>query len=342
MIISWFTDPSKGTFVEGSGKFSSYYQYDTETKQFTRVRMELGRKASSSGYDQGDTMASYKETRYVSFSDEKIRDGKNWTVENGELKYKGNSLEQTPSSGDYVYDLTNPKSVPHFGNPVTDSPNLPEGIEVRHLSLIANDTMVNKTSFKFTTSKATGDALSEALKTKVSDIMKTPFDKITDQQILDKLKSQVSDIKNAAIEPSKSRVIESLDAVSASMTEINEKIMNGEIVPNGDFEKAYSTVQTKVVKAKMAAGKSDVKEALSELAEAQKNIQTAIDSVVSETQATLKQTLQNSSSALDDATKASNTWDKIQNEYDSLESADSVDAYEKEIGVEETPVDSVL
>ena len=150
MIISWFTDPSKGTFVEGSGKLSSYYQYDTQSKQFSRVRLELGRSSGS-----GDTKAMYQETRYVAFSDQKINDSKNWTVENGELKYKGNSLEQTPTNGDYVYDLTNPKSTPHYGNPVTDSPNLPEGIEIRHLSLIANESILSESDIVFTGGDAT-------------------------------------------------------------------------------------------------------------------------------------------------------------------------------------------
>src|ERR1700722_8936860 len=107
MIISWFSQP------EG-GKFSSYYQYDTVTTNFTRIRMELGRASSSGATD--DTFIGFKTERYVGFSDQYYSTSKSnlghWSVnEDNELCYDDVPLAGgRPAPGARIYDCTNPGS----------------------------------------------------------------------------------------------------------------------------------------------------------------------------------------------------------------------------------------
>ncbi len=332
MIISWFTDPAKGNFgIPGNEeKFSSYYQYDTTSKEFTRVRLELGRTSGS-----GDTQAMFKETRYVGFSTEKIRTSSDWTVEAGQLKYKGVALETVPTEGDYVYDLTNPTSKPHFGNPVTSEANLPEGIEVKHLNLIANDAMVSKSSVVFTTKAASGAELAEVLKGEVAMIVGKPFASITDADILTTLKAQVTELKSRLISEPKTSIEESLSAVEETLSEINNKIMEGDFVPTQECETAYSDLQKSAAGAKAATSSGDVKTAISEIANAQESLVTVVNTIEEAQHEAIRSSLEASSTSLEEASNASLQWDAIQAEYTQLETASSVEEYESEIGVEE-------
>jgi hypothetical protein len=151
MIISWFTQPKK--------PFSSYYQYDTVTRHFSRTRLELDR-SSKSGHSN-DTFVSYSKQRAVGFTNKRCpydseKPGQHWSVENGTLCYNGKPLPSaSPRSGYRVYDTSNPQNSVHKGNAVTDTPKLPDGIGAKHLALLANDTMINKPADDITLTPAT-------------------------------------------------------------------------------------------------------------------------------------------------------------------------------------------
>ncbi|MCK8521150.1 hypothetical protein M0D21_06210 [Aquimarina sp. D1M17] len=345
MIITWFTDPSKGSFTEGSTKFSSYYQFDTETKKFTRIRLELGRKASSSGGDDGRTGAFFKEERYVGFSnDPKVRSSQptKWSVnDKGELCFDGDPLQTKPAKDLRTYDTSstvfNEDTFIHKGNAITDSPNLPEGIETKHLSLIANDTTLEGESIKLTSRDVSSTDLSDALKNKVCEILDVDdFDSITDDDILEKLKSQIKEIKEKSIEPSKESIDSSLEDIDKLMSDIKEKIETDGIAPTEDFEKAYADLQEKVKAAKTAteSGKG-VKDAIKELETSRASLKESVSTLSADHQAGIDSLITDSNAAVETAQSASEEWERIASEYQSAEEATSIEKYEESIGNEE-------
>src|SRR5580658_5195060 len=131
VIISWFTEPPSS--------FASYYQHDTVTQRFSRIRLQLGRQSLSA---TNDTFVSYKPHRAVGFSAQRYSTsdpGSHWSVnEKGALCYDNAPLPSSkPNDGDRVYDSSDPSSFVHRGNAVTNSPELPAGIEPKHLALLA-------------------------------------------------------------------------------------------------------------------------------------------------------------------------------------------------------------
>lgn len=336
MIISWFTDPSQGTFdasVE-KPKYSSFYQYDTESNHFTRIRLELGREASSASDDEysGGAKEMYSETRYISFSSEELEDGK-WSVKDGKLMYNGKEMRAKPLLNDYVYDTSRStgKIKPHYGNPVTDSPNLPEGIEFKHLSLLANDSFINKKTVKLTKREATADELSEALKTEIGKVMGKNFDEITDKDLLAKLQSQVSKIKNTSCEDLTTKLSESIESVKTSLEKMAKDIEEAGITPDEKFETATENAFSSLREAQDLVKNENIKKAINHLNEAKTSLEmadatTEIPSIV--------QSLSGPSEALKDAMKASSDWTAMQQEYEALENSDSIKSYESEIGVD--------
>lgn len=344
MIITWFTDPSKGTFTEGSGKFSSYYQYDTTTRKFVRIRLELGRKSSSNG-DSGRTGAFFKEKRYVGFSnDPNIRTSEKskWSInENGQLEFNGKALETKPAEGLGVFDTSsstfNEDTFIHRGNAVTNSPNLPEGIEIKHLNLIANDAIINRTGTEFTGSKATGEELSASIKGQVEDIIGKSFDEITNDDILEMLKAQVKQIKEESVEPAKESVEESLDEVNTLIEDINESIAEKGMVPTEEFEAAFKDLQTKISEAKSAVESGNgIKKAISDLAEAKTVLDTAAKDINQDHYEELKDSFTSSEKAIESAQAESQKWEDIASEYQKAEEATSIEEYEESIeGIKE-------
>lgn len=142
MIISWFTQPESG--------FSSYCQYDNRALQFVRVRLELGREDHN---DISDTVVNYQTDRVAGFSNQDYLgeteelDPADWNVNAaGELCYQGTPLPGgRPAARDYVYDASIGATSLHAGSPVTAKPVRPEGIEPRHLALLANDAVISQT-----------------------------------------------------------------------------------------------------------------------------------------------------------------------------------------------------
>ncbi len=346
MIISWFTDPSKGTFSTKPRKFSSYYQYDTETKHFTRIRLELDRTVKA--HDAGDTQGMYKKTRYVGFSDvtNLPTDQTDWSFnEDDQLVYNGDVLKSTPSPNDRTYDWSGKDTVKvHRGTPVTDSPNLPEGIEPKHLSLIANQTFISKDKFTLTKGNASVDDLSKALKSKVSGIMGgKDFDKITNEEILEKLKSQVGKIRAIETKSEKDSLDKSVTDVEESLNKLEETITERGSTPDMKFETAIENARKVVESAKTAKTSGDIKKSLSDLKEAR----TSLDGLewTVEENSILQAPLQKSKDALDDVLKAGEDWTKAQESYENLEESKSLETYESEIDaipeVEDTVVSAV-
>ncbi len=348
MIITWYTDPSKGNFAENPGKFSSYYQYDTTTNKLVRVRLELGRETSE--YDTGATTAFLDDQRYVGFSTvvyiekEAEYPDEDFTIDakSGLILVKGEALDVKPKIGDNVVDMSSYSETPHFGNSVSKNINLPEGIETKHLSLIANEAIITNKNIIISGRNASGVELSGNLKAKVCDIVgKEDFASISDEDILKALKSQVSEIKTRSIAPSKESIEGSLEEVEDVLKSIRTEIEEGRITPNESFTEAFSSFSDSVAKAKTALSESEgIKAATEELASEKAKLLSAAKTLVTEQQYQAEDIISKSDKAIETAQSESETWEAISSEYEEVESAETIEDYEKSIGnVEEEPVE---
>ncbi|MDR2626468.1 MAG: hypothetical protein LBC40_00350 [Dysgonamonadaceae bacterium] len=140
----WFTQPRNS--------FASCYAYNKGTKNFVRIRLELGRK-SIPGHDinSGKPKIMVKKNRYVGFSKDAgldISETSYWSVDGDKIKYKETTgkeeiLSLDSSDGLVTYDFslkpgTSLTKNVHKGNPVTPTPTLPEGItsdEIQQLAI---------------------------------------------------------------------------------------------------------------------------------------------------------------------------------------------------------------
>jgi hypothetical protein len=330
MIISWFTQPQNS--------FASYYQYDTTTTQFVRVRLELGRQSSSGRTN--DTFASYKAERYVGFSTEKYStsDLSKWSVnDEGDLCYTGQPLKGgKPDIGDKVYDCSNPSSFVHRGNPVTNDPALPPGIEAKHLALLANEAFVSKNDIALTGGDATGQALAEAIESEVCKIVGVEtFAEVTDEKILATLKSQVKQISGDAVDEHAEDLADALTSAEDANKLISEQIEEGAFTPNQAFEEAFANLQAAIGKAQAASGgAADLTQALAGINEARQSLNTAIQNIDSVQHDAVAKQLETARDALASAEQNATTWEEVQAEYKPLADTESVEAYEKEIGIE--------
>ncbi len=345
MIITWNTDPSKGTFAPGSGKYSSYYQYDTVSGKFVRVRLELGRAASQSGGDSGGTGAFFTEKRYVGFgpSDSaRTSQPTRWSInDKGELCFDGAALATKPSAGLTTFDTSSTtftdSTFIHRGNPVTETPNYPEGIRAAHLSLIANDAIINQASTRnITAATASSDDLIAALKTKIGVIVDKPFTEITNDDLLACLKTQVAQIKTESIAPSKESLDSCLDTVDELIEGIKSEIRDKGLVPDEDFTAAFDDLAAKYEAAKTASATGkDVSKSIKELSEAKTALNKAVTTIDEQHQASLENQLDASEVAIEAAQIDSETWEGIDSEYEEAEKSTSLDEYEESIGNDE-------
>jgi len=337
MIITWFTDPSKGTFKPGDGTFSSYYQYDTSTRSFVRIRLELGRTSGS-----GKTRSMYSEERYVGFAtDSDFRTSKKdrWSVdEEGQLCYEKAPLKSTPMDGYRTYDVNarviTEKTDVHKGSPVTQEAHLPEGIEVKHLSLLANDAIIQQKGVEFTKSTASPEDVSEALKQRVCQILdKQPFDTIQDGDILNKLKSQVREIKATAVADTKAALEGSMKQVDDLVDAIKFQMEKEGMVPDEEFNKAFEELgeNLKQAKGSIATG-TDVKQSIRQLSDASAKLSSKVELLEQKYASALESKVETSRSAVETAIKESGNWERIESEYSKSESADSIKEYEESIG----------
>lgn len=215
MMTKWNTQPAPNKATPLDKPFSSYYQYDDTSRKLVRIRLELGRPLDTNDILNGGTGAIYQPDRYVGFSksdlwdDNKDDEGnmEDWAIEHEKLVYTGKAegtLSQDSQPDYLVYD-TSPEDLAdtrgafvHCGTRVTTQPNLPEGINETHLSLIANDAMGVNRSLILTPGEASPANLSQVIKGEVSVIIGKPFEAIDGRDIQAKLKSQMQEIDPAA------------------------------------------------------------------------------------------------------------------------------------------------
>jgi hypothetical protein len=330
MIISWFSQPE--------GSLSSYYQYDTVTTNFTRIRMELGRASSNGSTD--DTFIGFKTERYVGFSDQTYSTRKSnlghWSVnEDNELCYDDVPLAGGhPAPGARIYDCTSPSSFVHRGNPVADgAPTLPDGIAAKHLALLANETFggSSDTTTKLTGSDATDAELSTALKKAVCDVLEVDdFATITDEQILAKLTSQAAEIRVRAVAAKETSLSEALTEAGKATDLMSEELTDGDITPNTELTTAFGSLQDAIAKAQ-AAETSGVHAALVEVSKAQEAVVAAIKTI----DVTHREAVETSFSAADDALAVVHLQEfemqTAEKAYEKLTEAADVGDYQKEL-----------
>ncbi len=128
-IQTWFTQPRIG--------FSSFYMYDTDTRNFVRIRLELNRQQHNR--DNGWTKIIKRSNRIVAFSNDRDRDAF-LDQQPPIINIAGHAVQYNypPRANQYVYDCSiGNDAVIHFGNPVTLQPILPAGIDAMILHTIA-------------------------------------------------------------------------------------------------------------------------------------------------------------------------------------------------------------
>jgi hypothetical protein len=329
VIISWFTEPPSS--------FASYYQYDTVTQRFSRIRLQLGRQSLNA---TNDTFVSSKPHRAVGFSAQRYSTsdpGSHWSVnEKGALCYDNAPLPSSkPNDGDRVYDSSDPSSFVHRGNAVTNSPELPAGIEPKHLALLANEALVTMAKITLTGPGASGQELAEAIKGEVCRILNVEnFAAINDDMILGKLTSQTNSIRGDATRQPASSQGEALTAAEETDHLIGEQIEEGILTPNEAFETAFGSMQSALAKAQTAVGDANVRQALIEIGNAQQAVKTAIENIDAAMHEAVARQLDLVQKSLSEAQQDATEWQAIEEEYRPLAEADTVADYEREIGVE--------
>lgn len=344
MIISWNTDPSKGTFAPGSTKYSSYYQYDTVSHKLVRIRLELGRTEIN-----GETMVIYDNNRAVGFSDidfikeELEYPDSDFSIDaaTGEVLLRGVPLSQIPQPGYNVVDMSPGDTVPHFGNSVSTSADthLPEGIQNKHLGVLANEAILEERGITLTSSAASGEQLSAVLKGQVARAVGKPFNEITNEDLLETLQRQVAQIKQNEIVPSKENINSSLEEADVLIDSIKEQITNEGMVPTEQFSKSYSNFIEKYKVANDAVKNGTaVKAAMEEFQAAKNQLMNESETLETSYYNNLETQLNNTNTAVDVAVYEAAIWENIDLEYENLEKATSIEEYETEIGMEETEV----
>jgi hypothetical protein len=340
MVITWNTDPSKGDFDNNPGKFSSYYQYDTETRKMVRIRLELNRSSKSSAADSGSTKSMLNENRAVGFSSTRLTKDKtlkasDFKVDDDKVLFRGEPMSQTPQDGYWVVDMSQGSSSPHLGNMVTTSPNLPEGIQTKHLSLLANQAIIDGEGSVFTAPDATADDLSKALKAKVTEIMGKPFDEVTDADLLAKLTAQVTTIREQSTQADQDAVTDSLQDVDPLIEQLNDAIENGLLTPNQDLTAAFDGLQAALVHVDNAMDTPARTAAIEDLQTAHDALVNAMYAQLAEQADEYEENLDQARSGIEAAQQASERMDAITAEYETTEQASSIEDYEKSMnGVE--------
>src|SRR5690606_32448813 len=117
--------------------------------------------------DDGGTNAFFDEERYVGFTSKDFMDETEYPdsafkfdPKTGQVLVKDEPLKTKPSIGDNVIDMSPDSTEPHFGNQVSDKVFLPEGIEPKHLNLIANEAIIQERDIELTAKNVTGLELS--------------------------------------------------------------------------------------------------------------------------------------------------------------------------------------
>lgn len=113
--ISWFTQPHTN---RGDLHFASFYMYDTDNRNFVRIRLDLRRTHGS-----GKAKIICKKNRIVLSGDNM-----------GHLEIINNN---SPQADRKIYDFTIGHNNIHHGNRVTGNEYLPDEITVDELTKVA-------------------------------------------------------------------------------------------------------------------------------------------------------------------------------------------------------------
>lgn len=333
-LVTWFSQPQPPP-PENPKNFSFYYMYETGTKQFCRIRLELDRNIPDAPTDN-QTIISYDPNRVVGFAENGLpspsENGK-WSV-NRELQlcYEGKPLEgPPPKSGVGIYDAqyAGVRSVTgfHVGNPVTTDPKLPPGIAAKHLALLAQEAMLDRTELTLTAGTATPQELAKAIQDRVVTILEVKnFDQVNDDLIKAKLIDQAEQMSLGVGTSARKDVTDALKAVQTLSSEINEQLTSG-TTPNAEFETAFSEMRLAVGNAAIAStsGGGNVKEALNQITKAQQALETALKNVGTGESAVTQ--LTDAEESLSQAAVGARNWQSAETGYEPLTTADSVDRY---------------
>ena len=138
--ISWFTQPNTD---RKDLHFASFYMYDTDSREFVRIRLDLRR------HDGGKAKIICKRNRIVLSMD----DGMNFQI----IK------NDAPTVGTKIYDFTIGHKTIHHGNSVTGNEYLPDGITVNELTNVALQFIGREEDIELASEETTEEALSAAI-----------------------------------------------------------------------------------------------------------------------------------------------------------------------------------
>lgn len=331
MIINWFTQPRS---VSAKFPYSSYYQYDTVTGKFCRLRLALGRN------DSGATKALYEEKRAFGFTNNKSCSAEpitDWSMNNGKLYYKNEPMpSEKPVPGYRVFDVKlplTPNSEVHKGSAVTNEPRLPGdgAIQPKHLALIANEAMAKGASIRLTAGTASPEELVTGIRNKVCDIVgvdRKDFGTINDDMIHRALVGQARLIGRNTAGKSVSGLDDALTAAKNANDEISRQITDGEFVPTTDSEKVFADLNSALVNAKAASRDVNVRQALTEIGNAQRAVDTltANNTVIQNEE--MSRQLDLATKSLEQARQNATEWRAVETtDYKSLTDTTSVEEY---------------
>jgi hypothetical protein len=181
-LKTWVTQPPR--------PFDSFYYYDTDSRYFVRIRLELGRTGPNP-----EPCVLAKRNRFIGFVDETkgfdFHEYDRWTVDKNEKivyridEFNSRVLNNQPSTGKKVIDFslgignTHPTFV-HHGNAVADPPfRLPENSKGKPvtegmLNIIAQHMLGRDTTIPLGLSNSTPVQLADAIFKLYHEIITVP------------------------------------------------------------------------------------------------------------------------------------------------------------------------
>jgi formiminotetrahydrofolate cyclodeaminase len=224
--------------------------------------------------------------------------------------------------------MSNGDTVPHYGTQVILKPNLPPGIETKHLSLLANQALIDGNEVVLTDADATAADLSAALQARVSEIMGKEFGAITDADLLTKLTSQMTTIREQSSQADQNTVTDSLNNVDPLIEQLEEALTDGSVTPNEDLTSAFDSYKAALDTVRNSVNESTRTEAIGDLQAAHWTLATAFQEVVQQQMDTYQQSFDSAQNGIQQAQQASERMDDIEKSYENTENAASISEYE--------------
>ena len=362
MIIIWQTGGRKpSTLPRRSGRFSSYYQYNTVTKEITVIDLSVHAK--------GGGFFAYARESYFGLYKNELDIGKTgkWGITpEGELTYiekpsskkaKMITLSTEPKDGLISY-YTNGgiqraadiSEIRTSGWKVTSKPYFPEDIRTSHLSLIANEAGIKRSSKSslefidpFTAEEKAN--VSEFLKINIEKILGRPkhsFASISDADILNKLKGQLKEISNINKQKYAERIDEAIQSAIDFENGILEKMESLGIPPTEEFRNYYGEFISDLRKAHIdasIASPEGTRSALEKLRSAERNIRNATSHMSDEMKTALREEFSVTSGSVREALRATRSLNQVETFEPKIDNINSLDEYEE--GFSDDTVDPV-